>query len=335
MRSLALTVVVPTVAGGPVLVECLQSLRRQTRRDFEVVLVDNSGRGAAAEAEALADRVIHNERNAGFGAAVNQGYRLSRAPSLATLNDDATAAPVWVEALLEAIERRGDVGMCASRVMLAGEGRLDAAGMLVAADGSSKQRGHGLPPEAFAVEEEVLLPSGSAALYRSAMLEEIGLFDEDFFLYCEDTDLGLRGQRAGWKCLYVPGAVVEHRYSHSAGRASPLKAYYVERNRLFVAAKNFPAGMLWKAPFAAAARYFWHAALMLRGQGRAAEFRDAGNSALDLIRFVARAHLALIPARRRLRIQRRMIRKKARLSDGEFRRLLRKHSIGAKQVATL
>ena len=72
------------------------------------------------------------------------------------------------------------------------------------------------------------------------MLEEIGGFDDDFFLYCEDTDLGLRARWAGWKCLYVPEAVVEHHYSHSAGRASPLKAYYVERNRLFVLVKNFP-----------------------------------------------------------------------------------------------
>ena len=72
------------------------------------------------------------------------------------------------------------------------------------------------------------------------MLDEIGLFDESFFLYCEDTDLGLRARWAGWECGYVPGAVVEHRYSHSAGRASPLKAYYVERNRLYTVIKNFP-----------------------------------------------------------------------------------------------
>ena len=77
------------------------------------------------------------------------------------------------------------------------------------------------------------MPSGSAALYRREMLEEIGLFDESFFLYCEDTDLGLRARWAGWECLYVPDAMVEHRYSHSAGKASALKAYYVERNRLF------------------------------------------------------------------------------------------------------
>ena len=88
------------------------------------------------------------------------------------------------------------------------------------------------------------MPSASAALYRRAMLDQTGGFDADFFLYCEDTDLGLRAARLGWTCLYASDAIVDHRYSHSAGRVSPLKAYYVERNRLAVAIKNFPAPML-------------------------------------------------------------------------------------------
>ena len=97
------------------------------------------------------------------------------------------------------------------------------------------------------------------------MLERIGLFDEMYFLYCEDTDLGLRARWAGWECLYVPQAAVEHRYSHTAGGASPMKAYYVERNRLYTALKNFPPRMLLRVPFAAAARYFWHLSLFARG----------------------------------------------------------------------
>ena len=273
--------------------------------------------------------------NLGFGAAVNQGYRLGRAPFLATLNDDTVADPEWIAALLEAIESRPEVGMCASRVLLAGRDRLDSAGMLLCGDGSSKQRGQGEAPEAYPVLEEVLFPSGSAALYRREMLEEIGLFDEDFFLYCEDTDLGLRARWAGWKCLYVPGAVVEHRYSHSAGRASPLKAFYVERNRLFVVMKNFPAGALWSVPFFSAARYFWHFVLMMRGRGAAAEFQRQGNSGWQLLRFVVRAHRSLLPARRRLRIQRRTIRRKARIPARGFRRLMRAHAISPRQVAAL
>ncbi len=124
------------------------------------------------------------------------------------------------------------------------------------------------------------------------MLEEIGLFDEDFFLYCEDTDLGLRARWAGWKCLYVADAVVDHHYSHSAGRASALKAYYVERNRLFVIAKNFPAGMLLLAPFVTIARYAWHLRWMLVRRGAAARFREDEGGALLLVWIAIRAHLA-------------------------------------------
>jgi GT2 family glycosyltransferase len=279
--------------------------------------------------------VIENPRNAGFGAAINQGLRASSSPYVATLNDDAVAHPAWLAALISALEARPDAGMCASQVRLFGESRLDSAGMLVARDGSSKQRGHDRPPEDFPVAEETLMPSGSAALYRRSMLEEIGGFDDDFFLYCEDTDLGLRARWAGWKCLYVPGAVVEHHYSHSAGRASPVKAYYVERNRLFVLVKNFPGRMLLFAPFAALARYLWHAWYILKGQGSAARFRAEGNAGPKMLWYVMRAHVALFGNLGRLWRQRREIRARARITPTVFRRLMRSHAISARRMAAL
>jgi GT2 family glycosyltransferase len=245
------------------------------------------------------------------------------------------AHPGWLEALVAAMERHPDAGMCASQVRLFGEDCLDSAGMLVARDGSSKQRGHGRPPEDFPVTEETLFPSASAALYRRAMLEELGGFDESFFLYCEDTDLGLRARWAGWKCLYVPQAVVEHHYSHTAGRASPLKAYYVERNRLFVLAKNFPAGMLLAAPFVALWRYLWHAWYILQGRGSAARFRAEGHAGPKMIWYVIRAHAALLANARRLWRQRREIRARARITPAVFRHLIRCHSIGARRMAAL
>ena len=221
LPDVLVTVVIPTLAADFRLLECVEALSRQARRDFQVIIVDNSGQGLVRRNRTgPGARIIENQRNAGFGGAVNQGLRASNATYLATLNDDAVAHPGWLDALVRALERRPDAGMCASQVRLFGEPRLDSAGMLIGRDGSSKQRGFGRPPEDFPVMEEALLPSGSAALYRRAMLEEIGGFDDDFFLYCEDTDLGLRARWAGWKCLYVPEAVVEHHYSHSAGRAS-------------------------------------------------------------------------------------------------------------------
>jgi GT2 family glycosyltransferase len=312
----------------------MRSLERQTRKDFDVIIVDNSGRKLVRERSGgwLAS-VIENDRNEGFGRAVNQAFRKSNAPFLATLNDDAIADPGWVEALLKAVENKPDVGMCASQVRLTNE-ELDSAGLLICSDGSSKQRGHRQQPGRFGRAEEVLLPSGSAALYRRRMLDEIGAFDESFFLYCEDTDLGLRARWAGWQCLYVPEAVVEHRYSHSAGRASALKAYYVERNRLAVALKNFPSGSLWQVPFVEVVRYFWHVAFMFRGKGAASEFREGG-SALMLIWLTIRAHVAVLARIGRLLQQRAAIRKTARITAREFTALMRMHSISPKQVASL
>lgn len=328
---------IPTLTADRRLRECLLSLEKQTLRDFEVIIVDNSGAGLVRRSEAarFAGRVLEPDHNLGFGAAINAAFHRSRARFLATLNDDAAAHPGWLAALLAVIQARPDVGMCASQVRLFGEDHLDSAGMLIGGDGSSKQRGHLYPPGDFDREEEVLCPSACAALYRRAMLEDIGLFDEDFFLYCEDTDLGLRARQAGWKCLYVPRAVVEHHYSHSAGRASALKAYYVERNRLFVLVKNFPGVMLAAAPFVTLARYGWHLRSLVAGRGTAAQFRREGNAALQLLWVVIRAHWALLRNGRRLWRKRADIRRKARISTAEYKRLLRAHAISARRVAEL
>ncbi len=328
--------VIPTLAADARLRECLEALERQTRRDFEVILVDNSGQGLARRNELPPGvRVIENNRNLGYGLAINQGMQASTATYLASLNDDALPHPGWLDALVRALDERPDAGMCASQVRLYGEDRLDSAGMLVARDGSSKQRGHGRLPADFPVAEEALFPSGSAALYRRAMLDQIGGFDEHFFLYCEDTDLGLRARWAGWKCLYVPEAVVEHHYSHSAGKASSVKAYFVERNRLFVLAKNFPVRMLLRAPFATFARYCWHAWFLVKGTGSAARFRAEGNAGLKMLWYIVRAHAALLGNLGRLRRQRREIQAAARITPKVFARLMESHSISTRRLASL
>jgi GT2 family glycosyltransferase len=327
------SVAVPTLTAGDALADCLRALQCQTFQRFEVIVVDNSGSRLVADCGFA--RVLYNQQNAGFGAAVNQVFQEASAPYLATLNDDAAADPRWLQELVDAAEANPQAGMFAPRVMLAGTGKLDSAGMLLAADGSSKQRGHGQPPEAFSKMREAFFPSGSAALYRRAMLEEIGVFDDTFFLYCEDTDLGLRARWAGWKCLYVPEAAVEHRYSHTAGGASPMKAYYVERNRLYTAVKNFPARLLWRVPFASCARYFWHVISLAGGQGRTGEYRDAGHDQWLLPFLVFRAHAAMIFRLPRLMRERRRIARRRKITPLEFQELAKAHAITLREVASL
>ena len=273
----------PTLLADRSLEECIAGLRSQTRQDFEIIVIDNSGQNLVRKRGLEGIRIISMPGNAGFGSAINRAFEQSTARFLITLNDDAVPCPAWLAALVGAAESDRRVGMCASQVRLDGDA-LDSAGMLIYGDGSSMQRGHGEPAAGYRNQEEVLLPSASAALYRRAMLDQIGLFDEHFFLYCEDTDLGLRARRAGWRCLYVPRAVVEHRYSHSAGKVSTLKAYYVERNRIFVAMKNFPAS------YADGAAAVWHAcatwsmsARRLAGTGKSAQFRTEGGGIATLV----------------------------------------------------
>jgi GT2 family glycosyltransferase len=331
------TIAIPTLTASAVLQECLLALERQTCRDFEAVIVDNSGKGLVRSmAEAWHGvTVIENDWNLGFGTAVNQAFRRSKSAYLVTLNDDAIPDPGWLAALVCAMQSRPDAGMCASSVRLPGGEQLDSAGMLISSDGTSKQRGNLQPPERYTALEEVLCPSGCAALYRREMLEQIGLFDEDFFLYCEDTDLGLRGRWAGWTCLYAPEAMVEHRYSQTAGPDSWLKAYYVERNRLFVLSKNFPLRMLARVPAASCARYFWHFVSAMTGHGSAARFRKQNANPFELIYIVIRAHFVLLKHGPRLLRQRRAIRRLARIGPREFEQLAARHFIGPREVAEL
>jgi GT2 family glycosyltransferase len=332
----SVTVVIPTLAVDSALVDCVESLKRQTHQDFDVIIVDNSGRQRVRRLGIGGEwvQVIENRTNVGFGAAINQGYRASEAAFIATLNDDATACADWLQNLVAAAQNSPDVGMVASQVRFGTGDRVDSAGMLICGDASSKQRGHGSSPAEHNHMQEVLLPSASAALYRRSMLDEIGAFDELFFLYCEDTDLGLRARWAGWRCLYEPRAVALHRYSHSAGRASALKAFYVERNRLFVLIKNFPMTAVWKAPFVALQRYAWHLRFAMAGTGKAAEF-GRHTSPFWLAWFVLRAHAEAFLSLPRLLAQRREIRRTARLSARSFRRLLVRHSMSAKEIASL
>lgn len=325
----------PTL-GNPLLAACVASLERQSFSGMEIIVVDNSGTGEASRVlpPRPRARLIGNPENRGFGGAINQAFSAHPAEFLATLNDDAEASDDWMEKLVAALDRHPDAGMAASLVVLDDSGMVDSAGMLVARDGTSKQRGHGSDAAEWSRPGEALCPSGSAAIYRASMLVQTGLFEESFFLYCEDTDLGLRGRWAGWRCLYVPGALVRHRYSASAGRASSRKAWYVERNRLRLAVRCLPPGWLCAAPFASLLRYYWHAVSILQGKGKAAEYVGAGGGALAILRIVLGAHFDLLRNLPALWRQRRRIQSGAPGAPG-MADLLARHQIGLREVARL
>ena len=321
-----LTVIIPTLKADDALDDCLASLRAQTLTDFDIVVVAN---GPIAR-DLLPTHIIRNDQNGGYGKAINQGVRISQGDYILALNDDTTVHPACLEQLVKVMDSRYEIGMCAPQIRLQGTGKLDSTGMLISPDGSSKQRHHGDPaPADGGRPTHALLPSGCAALYRRAMLDEIGLFEEDFFLYCEDTDLGLRARWNAWECVYVPDAVVEHRYSHSSAKASALKAYYVERNRILLVARNFPLREALLSPFQSFIRYFWHWNFNRKGRGMAALYDDSESIASVLFRAWRDAFVRLPAALR----HRRLVQTKARLTPRQFQKLLKSYRISGREVA--
>ncbi len=336
MQAPRASVIIPTLSAGEKLARCLQSLRKQTFQEFETIVVDNSGHGAAAKiVGASGARLIENDSNAGFGGAVNQCIEASEGEFICTLNDDAYPAPEWLESLISACETQPHVGMCASQILLRQQpGRLDSTGLDIYGDGTTKQRQHREPGHPSGAPSEALIPSGCAALYRRSMLDEIGLFDADYFLYCEDTDLGLRGRLAGWNCLYVPAAVVDHDYSSTAGRASADKAYFVERNRLYTVLKVFPVFLWPLVPWYSTWRYAAHALAMIQGRGLASEFAKGKEKWWHLAIIVMSAHWNVLLQGARLLSKRRAVQGSAVLSGWSFWRLLRQHHTRAIDIAT-
>jgi GT2 family glycosyltransferase len=264
--------------------DCLCSLAAQTYRDFEVLLVDNGSTDQSVgwvSEHYPAVRLIRSSRNLGFAAANNAAIRASCSDWVATLNNDTRVLPDWLGALVEAAEQSAGVaaqtgqrgiGMVASCMLLWDQPLLlDSAGIRVDKAGIGWNRYWDEPAGRAQIQDEVLGPCAGAALYRRAMLDEVGLFDEDFFAYYEDVDLAWRAQWAGWRCIYAPAAQVYHAHSATGGQASAFKAYHLARNRIWTWLKNYPLPQLLPmTPIILAYDLLSLAAAIMNGQGRAA-----------------------------------------------------------------
>jgi GT2 family glycosyltransferase len=332
----AATAIVVNWNGAGVVCEALESLLGQDLEGLEVVVVDNASQdGSDADIERRFGprvRLLRAPRNLGWGAGNNVGIRASAAPHVIVLNSDAVAQPGFARELVASAEADPRVGLVAAKVL--DHERpwiIDTVGHRLYLDGLNRGRGR-LERDLgqYDAEREALFPSGAAALYRRSMLEEIGLFDERFFLYGDDAELGLRARLAGWRCAFNPRAVALHRYSHSAGRYSSLKAYQVERNRIWVLFGLLPWPWIAASPFSTALRLALQAWGALRGRGAAAHLareRSLGHLAAVTLRAWCGAAAGLP---RVLRQRRRVVR---RLGSREWRSLLRAHRLSALEAA--
>ena len=241
------SLIIVTYNASEFIADCLDSVKEQTYTDFETIIVDNASKDKTVE---LIEEhfpwaiIVKSSENMGFTGGVDLGYSKSSGKYVALLNPDTKADKDWLAHLVIAMEEDVKCGICASLMVQWGTDKVDTAGDGCTLAGKGFKIGHNEPTAMYRESKEVFAACGGAALYRRKMIEEIGFFDLDFFLLHEDTDLGFRARLAGWRCIYVHDAVVEHKVSASIGYKSSLAVYHAVKNSDMVWLKNMPGLLL-------------------------------------------------------------------------------------------
>ncbi|RPI27236.1 MAG: glycosyltransferase family 2 protein [Acidobacteria bacterium] len=334
------SIIVVNWNGERFLTDCLQSLDAQTWPNKEFIIVDNGSTDRSVEmlrqwsSGREKVQVLWLKENTGFTRANNLAFRKAEGEWVALLNNDAVVRPDWLANLLRRGNRSERIGMIGSKILFADPpGVIDKAGHLIYRDGQNRGRGTMEPDRGqYDQDCEILWPDACAALYHRDLIQETGGFDDSFFAYGDDADLGMRARLLGWRAWLAPEAVVYHRHSATAGAYSPLKIMLVERNRILLALKNFPLPILLQNPYWTLRRYGWHLYAALKGTGAAARFAGQHGPwrlAVNLLWSYASVVRLLLPALR----QRRIIQRNRRLSSREVADLLRRYEIDVRELA--
>ncbi len=229
-------VIVVAYNSGPYLQRCVDALEGQTFTDWEAVIWDNASTDGPIDRLRCGPRasVKHSSENLGFAAGNNRAAALSQSEFIAFLNPDAFPDPDWLERLVAAADSYGAEAIASLQLDDADPDILDGAGDCMSISGFPWRGGYGHPRSQAPTEPcEVFSACGAAALYRRAAFERLGGFEERYFCYCEDVDLGFRLRLAGGRCILEPRAVVRHvGGASSGGKGSDFAEYHGARNRL-------------------------------------------------------------------------------------------------------
>ena len=256
----------------------VESVLAQTISErLKVVVVDNGSTDDASRRLRgwFGDRVtlVRSEENRGFAGGNNLGLRYAEGRYVLLLNNDAEARPEWAERLIAAAEADSTVGMCTPKILAwADRKRIDCTGHNMYPDGLSRSRGNWQRDDGrYDTQEETLVASGCAGLYLREAVMEWGGFDEDFFAYQDDIELGLKLRLSGYRCLYVPEAVVYHHGSAGEGLHDRTKVFLIERNRVWTLLLFFPLTRILASPLHTTLRLWGSYRSGRRGIGQAGE----------------------------------------------------------------
>lgn len=245
MQEIKVTVVIPNYNGIKYIRDCMDSLRKQEGIDFELLIVDNGSKDGSLEVlqeEYTEARVIALEENTGFCHAVNLGIQNSNTPYVILLNNDTVVKAGFVESLVKAIEESERIFSVSSMMLsMKDESIIDDAGDGYSMLGWAYARGKGKTVSRYEKRAEIFAACGGAAIYRKAIFEEIGYFDENHFAYLEDIDIGYRARIYGYRNVYEPAAKVIHAGSATSGsRYNEFKTKLSSANNAYMIAKNMP-----------------------------------------------------------------------------------------------
>jgi GT2 family glycosyltransferase len=244
-----ISVIVLNWNGKHFLEICLGSLRKQTFRDFEVILVDNGSEDGSAEYVRTHFPEVHLvalSQNLGFCGGNNAGYEHTKGDIVVLLNNDTEVHPDWLLELHNAAARYPNAGSFASKMLYFDErDRLDNCGFGLTSAGLTVDHGRGeIDGIAWAEPRSVFGACAGAGAYRRSMIEKIGFLDNDFFTFYEDVDLAFRAQLRGYDCVFIPGAIVYHRYRATMNKYRSRQIFLTQRNVEFVYLKNLPFGLM-------------------------------------------------------------------------------------------
>jgi GT2 family glycosyltransferase len=239
--------------GKNFLKNCLDSVFRQTYKNFEIYFVDNGSMDGSIEFVNKyfpKSKIINLDKNYGFAKGTNEGIREAfkdnQVQYIVCLNNDTIVDKNWLKELIKTAEKSKIIGMVSSKILLP-NGKIQNVGMYLndtMGAGSNLLKGHLESPDNFDSEIEIFSVCGAAFLVKKAVLTNIGLFDENFFAYAEDFDLSFRARLNGWKCLLSPNAIVTHLHSKTLGCVSEFKTFLIKRNSYLLVIKNFPTRKL-------------------------------------------------------------------------------------------
>lgn len=247
--SQTVAVIIVNYNGGQYLEKCLEALSKQSRKPDKVLIVDNNSDDF--HASRIHDRypqvdILALDENTGFAAANNRAVRLLNGMEwVVLLNPDAYAQHDWLENFLAGAMSHPDVHYFGCHMLAATDNKQDGTGDVYHISGAVWRRDYGQAVGVKRGEGEIFSPSGAAALYRRDVFMEAGGFNEAFFCYLEDIDLGFRLQLLGYRCIYIPDAVVTHEGAALVGKHSDFQVYHGHRNLVWTYVMNMPAPWFW------------------------------------------------------------------------------------------